>query len=121
VPRERARADGGLVPAILNFCATQQDIWAWRANSGTLPIANRDGTTRYFQSGEPGTPDILGVLRARTRTIFFGIEAKRLGIGKKRRDTQLIWHTKASLFGVPVLTVDSISEVDRFFRSLRAT
>jgi hypothetical protein len=121
VRNERARADGGLVPHILRFCATQRDVWAWRANSGVLPLANADGSTRYVQGGEPGTPDVLGVLLTRAgRSIFFGVEAKRQGIGKKRRDSQIAWHAKALTFGVPVITVDSISEVDRFFRRLRA-
>ena len=123
--KKRAKADGGLVSAILNkLCAAMPGaVWAWRANSGKPKVVNRDDSVGHFRAGERGTPDILGVVLAHdkkrlvTRTIFFGIECKR--VGGKRNANQVIWHGKAARFHVPVATVYSISEAKEFLDGLR--
>lgn len=119
-PRRRSKPkDGGLVPMILNWCATRPDeLWAWRANSGMPRVVNRDGSIGRFKSGEAGTPDILAVALGRTRSVFFGIEAKRRSVNKKRRESQIRWHAKAEKFRVPVVTVDNFSDARTFILGL---
>lgn len=118
-PRRRRKVkDGGLVPMILDWSATQPDVWAWRANSGMPRVVNRDGSIGRFKAGEAGTPDILGVALGRTRSVFFGIEAKRRSISLKRRESQIKWHTKAKRFQVPVVTVDKFSDARTFILDL---
>ena len=123
--KRKAKADGGLVKSILEWCATKpHHVWAWRANSGTPKVLNRDGSVGFFKSGEPGTPDILGIVlvpdheQLSTRAVFFGIEAKRTE--GKRRPSQVKWHDKATKFLVPVVTAHSISEAIAFVDQLRS-
>lgn len=118
--RRKAKADGGLTAAGLEYLATQRDIWAERRNSGMKLIPKDKGPGYYsIWLGEPGTPDICGLLRHPTgrRSLFFGIETKTPR--GKLRVAQKEWHAKAELWGVPVCTARSLRDIIDFVAYLR--
>lgn len=49
-------------------------IFAWRSNTGRANLPGRGGKMRSVQFGEPGAPDIMGILPGGR---FLGVECKR--------------------------------------------
>lgn len=132
----RSKPDAGLTPAVLDYLATQRDVWAERRNSGGQLVKNRDGSYRSIALGEPGTPDVTGYLRhdrsLLEQTIVnsepmlgawpsyalpFAIELKsKTG---RLNPKQQAWHAKAERFGVAVCVARSIGDVKAFLGRLR--
>jgi hypothetical protein len=113
----RAKPDGGLTKPVLEYLATQRDVWAERRNSGGQLVKNKDGSYRSILLGEPGTPDITGYLRTVACAVPFAIELK--STTGKLNDHQIAWHGKAHDFGLPVATCRSIGEAKAFIERLR--
>lgn len=116
--KRRAKADGGLTSAVLEYLATQDDVWAERRNSGSVMWPSPRGKLYNIWLGEPGTPDICALLfKPRARALYFGIETKALK--GKARVTQLEWRELAKRWGVPVLETRSLHDVVDFVAYLR--
>jgi len=87
--------------------------WAWRANSGALVIGTGKAR-RFVKQGEPGTPDILGVLTQEHCLVhprvgvLFGLEVKTAK--GKQSESQRAWQVKAEKHGVLYAVVRSVSD-----------
>ncbi len=115
--RKRAKADGGLTSAALEFLATCPDIWAERRNSGSILQVTPGGGRYMIYLGEDGTPDICGTVYKQPFPIYFGIETKaRKG---KMRKSQLLWKANAKRWGIPYCEARSLSDVQDFVNYLR--
>lgn len=123
---KRRKVDDGLTEKTLAYLATQQDIWAERRNSGSKLIPKKGGGFYKIWLGEPGTPDVCGLLfmryqrdgiRIDVRPTYFGIETKCKG--GKLNPTQRRFHEKAAKWGMPCVTVESLQDVIQFIEELR--
>ena len=113
------KSDDGLTAKALGYLATQKDIWAERRNSGSQLIPKKGGGGYYnIFLGEPGTPDICGLLLRPGRFgLYFGIETK--SAKGKLRASQVLYKQRAALFGVPVFTCRTLTQVIEAVRALR--
>lgn len=102
--RPQKANESNLVRNILGALEARK-VWAWRCNSGTLPVAKAGGGEYRVKQAPAGTPDILGVLPG---GILFGLEAK-VGRGVQS-PSQRLWEAKAQLAGVRYRVVRSVPE-----------
>lgn len=72
----------------------------WRNNTGAVKVEGR-----FVRFGDPGSPDILGIL---TGGLFIGLEVKMPG--RKPTDLQKEWARSARKVGGEVATVYSVDE-----------
>lgn len=101
--------DDDLHKKTLQYLATQKDVWAERRNSGDL---------KGIHLGEPGTPDVCGLMhRGPLLPIYFGIETKAKN--GKLTAAQKKFHAKALQWGMPVLVAGNIHSVVNFIAWLR--
>ena len=131
--KPRRKADDGLTDKTLTYLATQHDVWAERRNSGSKLIPKKGGGFYRIHLGEPGTPDVCGLIRVPQRSvetqyesfritmpaalIYFGIETKCKG--GKLNPAQRRFHEKAAKWGMPVCTVETLDDVKLFLEGLR--
>lgn len=122
--KARRKADDGLTEKTLTYLATQHDVWAERRNSGAKLVPKKGGGFYKIHLGEPGTPDICGLitvpwLRDATGRIplYFGIETKCRG--GKLNPAQILFRDKAAMWGMPICTAESLEDVKLFLKGLR--
>ena len=132
--KPRRKADDGLTDKTLTYLATQHDVWAERRNSGHVVQLAPGGGRYKIWLGEPGTPDVCGLLMSKKRfvegvanpqhmgliscqLIYFGIETKCKG--GKLNPAQRKFHEKAAKWGMPVCTVETLDDVKLFLEGLR--
>jgi hypothetical protein len=83
---------------ILNFLF-QHRIFAWRQNSGGIPMVHDGAIVGFRPSGKTGQPDIVGIFNGR----YLGIEVKT---GKDRlSEGQVSFHLQARKSGALILVV----------------
>ena len=56
-------SEADFLKMILEIFEGDPNILLWRQNTGTFPLANRDGTTRMFRAGQKGAADITGIIK----------------------------------------------------------
>lgn len=116
--KARRKADEGLTEKTLMYLATQHDVWAERRNSGSKLVPKKGGGFYKIELGEPGTPDVCGLLRVAFESpIYFGIETKCKG--GKLNANQIRFHEKAAKWGIPICTAETLQDVKRFLEGLR--
>lgn len=84
----------------------------WRSNTGGAMLAGKGGRPRPVRFGEPGAPDIMGILHPSGR--FIGIEVKRPG-GKLTAHQQL-WHEAARAAGALMIVASSVEDLEQGLR-----
>lgn len=126
--KARRKVDDGLTEKTLMYLATQHDVWAERRNSGSKLVPKKGGGFYSIHLGEPGTPDVCGLIQKGGRCslpphallempIYFGIETKCKG--GKLNANQRRFHEKAAKWGMPICTAESLEDVKRFLEGLR--
>lgn len=113
--RKRAKADGGLVPAILGYLATQQEvIEAQRVNSGAIKVGER-----FISLAKAGSFDIRLYFRGETHVIPAEIEAKRIGKPLNANQLKRV-RTVLNPGRIPWCRAQSVTDVIVFMGELRA-
>jgi hypothetical protein len=110
--------------AILSFLFSNR-IFAWRQNSGGIPLF-RDGILTGFRpGGKTGQPDIVGILPSDGKYLgtYLGIEVKT---GKDRlSEGQISFHKQARDSGAVILVVkdflDFLSQWEKIHKLSQTT
>jgi hypothetical protein len=98
----KAPAPNDLVRDCLHYLRVVRRIFAFRNNSGATKVGNR-----FVRFGEPGSPDILGILQGGR---MLCVEAKT---GKGRLSaSQGAWLALAREAGALVIVARSVTELD---------
>jgi len=66
-----------IMNAIITYLNYTGKYYAWRTNSGSIKLDNRDGSTRMIRMARAGTSDIFAIRRGDAK--FIAIEVKRPG------------------------------------------
>lgn len=99
-----------LVNVILDWLV-YQGAWAFRANSGVMPIEGKNGRRRLFCGAPAGTPDIIGIWPG---GLGFGIECK---VGSnKPTDLQKTKLEQINRCGGLAIVAYSVEDVENAFR-----
>lgn len=99
-----------VIKAILEMIKWRQDIYAWKNNTGALPIGD---TKRYISFGHPGSADILGLT---SDGRFIGIEVK---VGEDRQSQkQKDFEEYVNKFRGRYLLTSSTKEVQSYLDTL---
>jgi hypothetical protein len=100
----RAPESSQLVRACLQLLALR-GTRAWRNNSGAASVGGR-----YVRFGDPGSPDIFGILAPSGRLL--AVECKT-GQGRLN-PAQRAWMASAEAAGAACLVVRSVAELERW-------
>jgi len=94
-----------LVKSILQYLG-MKGILAWRNNVGGMPWTSKQGKRRLMRFGQPGAPDILGIMPYGR---LLAIEAK---VGRnKLSPLQESWLERAKEAGAQVIVAYSLDDV----------
>lgn len=91
----------------------RRDVFAWRQNTGGIPIHGKGGIEGFRPGGKRGIPDILGIQstvcrECGTKGVFVGVEIKT---GKdKLRPEQVGFHETARKLGAKILVVKDFED-----------
>lgn len=103
-----------LVNAILDWLALH-GAWAFRANSGVIPVEGENGKRRMFRGAPAGTPDIIGIWPG---GLGFGIECK-IGDNKPTKLQSQKLNQIRACGGIAIVAY-SIEDVEKvFFKELK--
>jgi hypothetical protein len=111
----RKPKEGDLVKACLNYLALR-NIFAWRNNTGAYS-ATYNGKTRFTRFGQPGSPDIIGMLRPYGR--FFGVECK--GPTGKQTELQKAFQCEMEQNGGVYILARNLDDVDNVLKNFLET
>lgn len=107
--------------AILDFLFRNR-VFAWRQNSGGIPLFREGILTGFRPGGKAGQPDIVGILPSMGRHLggtYLGIEIKT---GKDRlSEGQVAFHSQARKAGALILVVKSFEDFLTQWNELRTS